>query len=124
MSLVTHEPIRMEYWWNGTDMGKLKCSEENLSECTFKRDLLHREYLQRVQGQITELFHLSSLNKYVHCGASGTKICVYVCMYVCVYVCMCVCFEYVCVCMYMYIYVCMHVCMYVCMCVCMYVYMF
>jgi hypothetical protein len=85
---VTYEPISMEHWWNDTDKGKLTCSEENLAQCTcfVQRDLLHREYLQRVQEQITKLFPLTNFNKYLHYGTSGTEVCVCVCVYICVYI--------------------------------------
>ena len=44
----------------------------------FKRDLLHREYIQHVQGQITKLFPLTNLNKYLHYGTSGTEVYLYI----------------------------------------------
>jgi len=48
MSLVTYEPIRMEHWWNDTDKGKLECSEENLSQCTFLKEIYCTESIYSV----------------------------------------------------------------------------
>jgi hypothetical protein len=33
----------MEHWWNGTDRGKLKYLEKNLSQCHF---FLHRYHME------------------------------------------------------------------------------